>query len=701
MVSIYPTKSTDRVLLCTFRRVIPLLAGLALALLTATSVLAQILSVPVRWCAVEGSPAAETPEIFNDPFLDEPTTDHTLWRRHERATDKIYLPQAEITFRSAVWNIVAANDLSFPVIADPCNPNDDPTCPGSEGDILIPSEGTDEWNALYNECVNRWDMDLGDQNTGIVMINVRKIVNSAGDRAIGGWATSAVEDDTGEDSPLSIMIEDYAFRSPGATTPDVSGGLNSWDDQVGYLVGHELGHRLTLGHTCDGNNPDQDNLMNWQGLDRTEALGNFEMLTSIDELLNGGSTDCTGATQDVDQIAEARAAAALVDGCTVDGTNDPCSVLSDASVDRVRDVPVVSLDMSLVTIAELENGLTRFSHRLFNPFSGLDIEAFDTLDYFYLIDADNDNTTGGAPANIDVPTEFQGAELVTRVRVSDSATFAVPIATVWRFENGAFSELSHASITARVRGVREHGDEPTPGLDLGNLSAITSHIISLRLSTALRGDLDTPFRVQAITRGLAEGQRPVIDRLDDSEGEPGVKQWLVHPTFPTCNVEPVTAMAGTAAVVHIDGLLPQRGAHVVFGDRTVSNGVVDASGTASIAFLVPKDARAGLHLVTVGSDETALTADCVMTVSRKPPSKSDRDRRFKLLISYEALLKGQQNLLMRFGEVIVQLAKTDNTPEPVLTALAESFERRLKAQARLVEDFRRIATHYPQGLRDK
>ena len=72
--------------------------------------------------------------------------------------------------------------------------------------------------------------------------------------------------------------------------------------------------------------------MNWQGLDRTEALGNFEMLTSIDELLNGGSTDCTGATQDVDQIAEARAAAALVDGCTVDGTNDPCSVLSNLSL---------------------------------------------------------------------------------------------------------------------------------------------------------------------------------------------------------------------------------------------------------------------------------------------------------------------------------------------------------------------------------
>ena len=679
------------------RRAQLFLAVLVLSAFPVALTSAQVLSVPVRWCAVEGSPAAETPEIFNDPFLDTPTTDHTLWRRHERATDNIYLPQAEITFRSAVWNVVAADDLSFPIIDDPCDPTDDASCPGSQGDILIPNVDADEWNVLYNDCVNRWDNDLGDQNTGIVMINVRKIVNAAGDRAIGGWTTSAVDDDTGDDTPLSIMIEDYGFRSPGATTPDVTGGLNSWDDQVGFLVGHELGHRLTLGHTCDGDNPEQDNLMNWQALDRTSALGNFEMVTSIEELLTGGSTDCAGASQDVDQIADARAAAALVPGCTEDGTNDPCSTLSDISVDRIRDVPTVSLDMSLVTIAEMENGETRFSHRLFNPFSPLDFQDFDALDYYYIIDADNDSATGGAPADIGVPTSFSGADLVTRVRIMDSATFAVPITTVWRFESGAFAEVDDDTIAGRVATVREQGDEPTPGVDTGTLSAITSHIVSLAMPTALRGDLANPFRVQAITVGLVEDEPTVIDRLDDGDDEPGVDQWLVHPVFPTCTVEPATAMAGMAAAVHVEGLLPDRGAHVVFGDRAVAAGPVGTSGSASLAFLVPGDASAGKHLVTVGSDDTALTADCVMTVSLRPTDWGDRDRKFELLVSYEALLKGQQQLLIAFGNVIVELAKAEDVPGPILTALAKSFARLVRAQAVLVEDFRGIATGYPHA----
>ena len=82
------------------------------------------LFLPLRWCAVQGSPA-----VTNPAAVGEPDTDSVLWRRHERATDYIWFPGALISFRSAFTAGVVTSG-SYPVIADPA-----PGGPGQPGDI--------------------------------------------------------------------------------------------------------------------------------------------------------------------------------------------------------------------------------------------------------------------------------------------------------------------------------------------------------------------------------------------------------------------------------------------------------------------------------------------------------------------------------------------------------------------------------------
>ena len=77
----------------------------------------DVIFVPLRWCAVEGSPA-----VVNPGSVGEPDTDNVLWRRHERVTDKVYFANGlEISFRSAMTADVFER-ASFPVIPDPRPP---------------------------------------------------------------------------------------------------------------------------------------------------------------------------------------------------------------------------------------------------------------------------------------------------------------------------------------------------------------------------------------------------------------------------------------------------------------------------------------------------------------------------------------------------------------------------------------------------
>jgi hypothetical protein len=109
----------------------------------------------------------------------------------------------------------------------------------------------------------------------------------------------------------------------------------------------------------------------------------------------------------------------------------------------------------------------------------------------------------------------------------------------------------------------------------------------------------------------------VVDLLDDRPGEPGRDMELVSPTFPECSVAPDPVALGGLATVQVSGLPANGPVHVVFGDRQVASGSTDAGGEALVDFPVPAGARVGTHLVTVGVDGTALTADCIVETVRR------------------------------------------------------------------------------------
>ena len=73
---------------------------LALSIFVPDRADAQVRSIPIRWCIVEGAPAATNPEAVG-----EPDTDSVAWRRHERTSESTFIPQAEVTLRSSLWNI--------------------------------------------------------------------------------------------------------------------------------------------------------------------------------------------------------------------------------------------------------------------------------------------------------------------------------------------------------------------------------------------------------------------------------------------------------------------------------------------------------------------------------------------------------------------------------------------------------------------
>jgi hypothetical protein len=67
-------------------------------------------------------------------------------------------------------------------------------------------------------------------------------------------------------------------------------------------------------------------------------------------------------------------------------------------------------------------------------------------------------------------------------------------------------------------------------------------------------------------------------------------------------------------VFDTEGLRPNTGVHGLIGPRLVFRGTTDDMGAGMFEFVIPDDTEPGFHLITIGNDATALTADCAMHV---------------------------------------------------------------------------------------
>jgi hypothetical protein len=538
----------------------------------------SLIEVPLRWCAIEGSPA-----VTNPGGIGEPDTDNVLWRRHERASDNIWIPQAGITFRSGVTATIRDN-MNFPIIKDPqppqsfcdTHPKDCPygSGPGLYGDINVNSGEFDEATYL---CEQAWTAMYPDAE-GPVVVNARRSVNPNGTMSqfIGEAKSSSQRCDFIINAAgAGVVIEDNQF-----------GRTNAHDKSLA----HELGHVLGLTHG-DGLDNDSNG--------KFDECDHGEIDTSVSLMNQGGMTPYENITEL--QKERARAVAKITPGVKI----DPPTALLDGDVvgDEVTDAlfdvtnPAVDIAWLRLTVNTAAD-VTVFSHQLLGV-----IPPAQRAQYAVFVDLDENPTTGGIPANLGFSTDVQGAELVTRVLVSPEGGGTIE-PTVWKFEGGGFVVQSDPRIRADVFTVIESEAE-VPSYD----------VVSVEIPNRIIGSASTQLRIQAIAEAFTSATAPGdLDRLPDGSTD-AVGVSPVPPQFASCNVVPAFVSPASAATVNVSSLLPNRLAKVILGDQLITMGPTDNDGNGTIGFNIPADTKQGPRLVTVGTAGTALTADCIVQVA--------------------------------------------------------------------------------------
>ncbi len=573
------------------RFIVPALSLLAFLPASASHAAGQwngqdLLHVPISWCIVQGSPAEANPNVAGDT-----TTDALIWRRHERPTDNIYINQTGISFRSAINDVWGS--LSFPIIPDP------DTTFGVPGDM----RGEDvnvfgaEFNQMQNDCDVAW-ANLGRAGIGITAVNAGLFHDAAGNYiGVIGWGGCVQNSGnpgvcvTPYDGLITVIDNNYLFPTvPDRTFPDGSGNQFILTDPFDALTGHEFGHALSLPHR-----------------------------NSLTALMNPGMVD-NNADNQTDNIAlnntevtALRAAALLVNGLEIDPPNVflPGNVVAANLPDPKRNTAIPAhLDLSaLRATIDLQADTFSLGQRLF----GLVPATAPGQRHWFLID--NDGPAKGATADqlkeLGVPeTDFVGADVVIRADVTGPR---VSGGEGWQIVDGRPTVVT-PSIKLNLLALVMHphfADLKRPRPLIEDREVPVHHIVSVSLPRQLAGvSRGQTFNVDVL---VENADARAVDRLDSKETGRGTAVNLDFPSFPHCYPQADVPPGGTVKI-NFDGLTPNRGYHSLLGARMVGRGIADLNGTGTFEMTIPKDTKPGLHLVTIGTDLTALTADCTVTV---------------------------------------------------------------------------------------
>jgi hypothetical protein len=564
-------------------------------------ILGDTIRVPVAWCSVIGSPAASSPNIPNPWGGSDTTTEDVLWRRHERVTDNIFVDQAGITFRSAI-NDPFHSSFTFPKIADPYS------TPGVLGDFNLDS--FDEEGLMINACLSEWEKITKDKSgnfPGILAINVNRFTDNAGtvkDTLGFGSCLDQYPQDNVCDDPYDglLFVIDNSYMIPGLITstpvidtcppPEIIWNKDPFDQ----ALGHEFGHTLVLGHR----NADSLALMN-----RCQLHGGPGGMVNNIELNNG-------------EVINVRASALQVPGHEIDPYQKvfASDIVRSIRVDDIKESKTLNSfeDISVVkiTLNEKQNTVA-YGIQLLGIIPEKIKQSENKLQYWTLLDLDNNQTTGGNNIileNIGVPpNNFTGAELVINMKFINNANITNSNLTgsSWLIsDNGNNFTSNVPSVNFKLQTFKVH-DIPLEANSSLTKKPLYDTVNAIVNNSKNFAKLNQPFTIQT----LVTSNGTIVDLLKDSQKRPIV---LSNELYPQCAAKD-NAIVGKNATVSVSGLLPDKGIHTLLGPRFVANGTSDNFGNSTIEFQVPQDTSAGLHLITVGVDKTALTADCEILVN--------------------------------------------------------------------------------------
>lgn len=546
----------------------------------------DVIHVPMSWCILSQSPAATNPNVTDEfSLVTDTTTSAVIWRRHERPTDHIYMPAATISLRSAINN--AWGGFTFPVFSDPLT---DVQTPGDiRGDVPM------DTTTLVHACEQQY-ANAGRAGIGITAVNVNRFEDANGPSNQTGYGTFSSKCTNGVCTYEGfIVVTDNHYLYPTVTGhPFVS-------DPFDELVGHEMGHALGLD----------------AGFDSYDASGHSTnptalMYPSAQDNDHNGRVDNTGI--DATEAATLRAHALMVPGHEVDpaGTFVPGPALAMRLLTARNQGLRPNLDLAALTV-QLDRKSKRVvvGQRLWGL---LPCKSRTPVDYDYLLDLDHSVTTGASPVGLSrlrIPSQVHGADLVVRATVAGCHASG----RAWVAKGGRLSPLRRGAFTIHVQTVRATTPDfpfppfrtPPPAQHVVALwNTIDFSVRNLALPKPVRAKVPIGAAAVVASGGKARDRFPALNR--------GATFVLASPSFPHC-FPAGTGTPGGTVQISFDGLRPNREIHALLGPELVLRGVMtDAKGAGQIAFPIPRGATPGAHLVTIGHDGLAITADCTLIV---------------------------------------------------------------------------------------
>ena len=228
----------------------------------------NILHVPMSWCIVNGAPAAVSPNVKSEGTnVTDTNTDGVIWRRHERPTDNIYIPQASISLRSSINDSWGA--LTFPLINDP------DTAVGQLGDAQAALSRTPEIVALDNACDAAYAA-MGRAGIGITAININLWRTASGgytgQTGLGGCTYSGAAGSPCT-SDFWILAIDNHYLYPTVANRSIPGFGTLNADPFDLVVAHETGHALSLSHRTDTTAMMNPSAVDTNGDQRVDNIG--------------------------------------------------------------------------------------------------------------------------------------------------------------------------------------------------------------------------------------------------------------------------------------------------------------------------------------------------------------------------------------------------------------------------------------------
>ncbi|MGD1838664.1 MAG: hypothetical protein ACPKPY_11495 [Nitrososphaeraceae archaeon] len=573
----------------------------------------HIIRVPIAWCAVTGSHAANSPNIPNPWGGSDTTTEDVLWRRHERVTENIFLDQAGITFRSALSNPFF-NSFTFPIINDP------EQSVRMIGDLNLFS--STEASEMINQCLLEWQNITKNKSgifPGILGINVNLITNSSGEvlDIIGFGGCTDNDSDTFCDSPYDgfFLIIDNRYMIPGLSTNiDVTDTCpppeDIWNkDPFDQALGHELGH--TLGISSHRDISEVLALMNGCQIHEGPMgqVSNINLNDEEVEILRNNAENVPNP-----QIMELLfTSPAEFDKPKV----FPGDIVRSIRVDDIKENERLNSfeDISIVKVTfDKKHNVVAYGIQFLGILPEKIKKSESGLQYWILVDSDNNQFTGGnitTIKNIEIPVnDFTGIDLVITMKFIKSQFMnnSNIVGTSWLISDSGNNITENIPVDPKLQTFTIHGLKSDIYSDLQKKPLYdTVNVIVNNSKNIIK--LNHPFNVQV----LVESNGTIVDSLSKVKNPPLI---LAEAIYPQCYIKEL-AIVGEKTIVNVSGLLPDSEIHALLGPRLITNSITDNFGNSSIEFQIPKDTLPGLHLITVGVDGTALTADCEILVKSK------------------------------------------------------------------------------------